>query len=202
MDNELEELKNLYGKEKLKLTPGFNFEKTGAVNEMANLKKEQLKMVFTFILTAVIIIYVDYVSFKKMETSRLGFYVLLSCSTYYAAYKYFLYRKLRAINPALPVLKLIEQVESYKKTNRFFATYGEMLYVIVLSFGVYLYLQPILIHLTDGPPNKYFKFLKFIWFAFLVWAFINTFIIKRKKLKKETEVLEKYLSQLRNDGEH
>ena len=198
MDKELEELKNIFGQGDAKLSNDFSFSKTNARQSLSQLKNYQLKMLFTFIITAAAIIYIDFVSSQKIETSRPGFYILLGCTFYYAATRYFLFKKLNAINPSLPVLESIEEIENYKKINQFFLTYGEIIYVIILSLGVYLYLQPILIDLSNGAPNKYLKFLKFIWLAYLAWAFVNTFIIKRKRLKKETAILEKYMSQLIN----
>jgi hypothetical protein len=199
MDKELDDLKKVYSLDKHGLSNDFTFSKANSVNELGKLKKEQLKMVFTFLFTASIIVYVDYVSSQKMETSRPGFYILLGCAIYYAATKFFLFQKLGSIDASLPVLKCIAQVEAYKKLNQFFYTYGELLYVIILSFGVYLYLQPILIHLSGLNPTKYLEFLKFIWIAYLGWAVFNTFYLKRKCLKKETNILETYLRQLSSD---
>ena len=198
MDKDLEELKNIFGQGDQQLAKDFSFSKTNASQSLTKLKKDQLKMLITFIITAAAIIYIDFVSSQKIETSRTGFYILLGCTIYYAALQYFLFKKLNAINPTLPVRESIEQIENYKKFNRFFQTYGELIYVIILSFGVYIYFQPILIHLSIGAPNRYLKYLKLIFFAYLAWAFVNTFIIKRKRLKKETAILEKYISQLRN----
>lgn len=196
MDKELEELKNIFGQGDPQLAKNFRFSKTNASNSLGQLKKDQMKMLATFILNAAAIIYIDFVSGQKIETSRPGFYILLGCTIYYASLQFFLFKKLNAINPSLPVVASIKQLENYKKINQFFQIYGELIYVIVLSFGVYLYIQPILLHLSNGAPSKYLEYFKFIWFAYLAWAFVNTFYIKRKRLKKETAILEKYINQL------
>lgn len=196
MDKELEELKNIFGQGDPQLAKNFRFSKTNASNSLGQLKKDQMKMLATFILNAAAIIYIDFVSGQKIETSRPGFYILLGCTIYYASLQFFLFKKLNAINPSLPVVASIKQLENYKKINQFFQIYGELIYVIVLSFGVYLYIQPILLHLSNGAPSKYLEYLKFIWFAYLTWAFVNTFYLKRKRLKKETAILEKYINQL------
>lgn len=199
MDKELEEFKKLYGQNEQNLSSGFRLASTKANAAITILKKGQLKMLFTFMVTAAAIIYVDYVSSQKIETSKPAFYLLLGCAIYYAATKFFLFTKLSRIDPTLPVLKSIRQVESFKKLNQFFATYGEMLYAVVMSVAVYLYLQPILIHLDNGSPNKYLQFFKFIWPAFLAWAFYYTFFIKRRQLRKDTAMVENYLQQLRGE---
>ena len=123
MDKELEELKNIFGKEDPVLAKDFSFSKNSATLHLTELKNGQLKMIITFIITAAAIIYIDFVSSQKIETSRTGFYILLGCTIYYTALQYFLFKKLSAVDPALPVLESIQQIENYKKLNQLY--YGD-----------------------------------------------------------------------------
>lgn len=197
MDEELDNLKKLYqGKKNERLQKSAAIKKEGE-NQLQQLKNELLRTIVVFVLTALAILYVDYISSKKMETSSAGFWILLSCALYYAGSKVFLWYKLKIISPLQPVLEVVEQSESYKELNTFLLTYGEIIYVMILSIGVYLYLLPVLETMQVHIQPKYLKYLKFIWLAYLVWAFYNLIIIKRKKLIAESKIIERYIESLK-----
>ncbi len=197
MDKDLESLQALYIQKKMMLPSGTQQLKKEGENHLKKLKDAHVKTVFTFVATAAAIWYVDYVSAAKLATSASGFWILVGCALYYAASRLYLIRQLNAISPAQPALKVMEQLGSYKKLNSFLATYGEILYVVILSIGVYLYLMPILLYMTNSIPLKYIHLLKFVWFIYIGWVLLHTFYFKRKRLKSETAIIENYLQSLK-----
>lgn len=197
MDKEIESLQSLYVQKKM-VSPGDTqqVKKEGA-NHLKKLKDAHLKTVFVFVATAAAIWYADHVSATKLTTSVTGFWIMISCALYYAASRLYLLRQLNAISPAQPALRVMEQLGAYKKLNNFFATYGEMVYVVILSIGVYLYLMPILLYMTTTIPVKFIHLLKFIWFIYIGWALVHTFYVKRKRMKAETVVIDNYIQLLK-----
>lgn len=199
MKEDFDDLKNLYQQKKSDSIMGVPSAKDLGNLQLKKLKYDNLKNIIVFILTAVAIFYIDKVSLQKILTSSLGFWLLMGCAVYYALAKAFFYFKLNQIKPTLPVLIAIERLETYKKLNTFFLTYGEIIYVIILSLGVYLYLQPVLVLMDVNMKPKYLKFLKFIWLGYLLWAFYNTFFIKRKKMVADNKIISNVLQSLKNN---
>lgn len=199
MDNEFDDIKALYQQKKGGSTYALQDAKWIGNHQLKKLKQYQLKSVLTMALTAGVIIYVDRVSSAKLETSVPGFWILLGCALYYTISKWFLYRKLQSIDPALPVVNMIAQLEIYKKWNIFFQTYAYFVYVLLLSIGVYLYLLPVIEFMSDKVSPRHLKFLKFIWLAWLAWAFINTFFIRKKQLATDTKILNGYIKILKSE---
>ncbi len=199
MKEDFDDLKNMYQQKKsdrvTELAPAKNL----GDDQLKKLKYDTLKNIFVFAFTGVAIFYIDKVSSEKVTTSAAGFWILMGCAIYYAAAKAYLFYKLNEIKPTLPVLTAIEKLETYKKLNTFLLTYGELIYVILLSVGVYLYLQPVFALMGINMNPKYLKFLKFIWLAYLLWAFYNTFFIKRKKLIADNKLLTTLLQSLKNN---
>lgn len=198
MTNEFDDIKALYQQKKCTDTSSLHEMKSEGEGQLKKLKKIQLKTVFIFLITAGVIIYADVVSSEKFNTSVPGFWILLGCSLYYAATKLYLFRKLHSIDPGLPALTVIGQLEGYEKQNTFLQTYAQFIYVIILSIGVYLYLLPLIEFMSDRISPKSLKFLKWIWFAYLAWVFVHTFFIRRKRLQAESTVLEGYIHSLRS----
>ncbi len=196
MNRDIESLQMLYQQKKKGLPYDTQQVKKEGENHLKKLKNAHLKTLFTYMASTVAVWYVDYVSATKLQTSATGFWLLIGCALYYAASRWYLLRQLNAISPAQTALKLIEQLGAYKKLNRFMATYGEMLYVVILSIGVYLYLMPILLYMSNSIPLKYIHLLKFVWFFYIGWALLHTFYSKRKKLSEETAIIDNYLQQL------
>lgn len=193
MDKELEDLKTMYGATTPTIPEGFKFS-VGKSNEaLRRLKFFQLKTMVVFVLTAAAIIGIDVINSTAIETSRAGFWILLGCALYYAATRYYLYQKLNAVDASLPVLAAVAALQKYERLNRFFHTWGELLYVAALSVGVYLYLQPVLVHTASG---QYLHGAKWIGIAYLLWVAYYSFVVKQRRWKKETAMLDKYIAQL------
>lgn len=198
MDNDLRQLRNLYSHVDVKLPLDFNFSKNRVKKEFDLLKRSHLKMLLAFVLTAAAIVYVDYVCSSKFLTSKSGFLILLFCSIYYSVLKLYLYSHLKAVDVTESVSDCIKKLENYNKTNNILQTYGEIIYVTLLSLGVYLYLQPFTFYINTTNKTAALTALKIVSITYLLWAIIYTFIIKRRLLNKETKVIERYLNQLKS----
>ena len=79
-------------------------------------------------------------------------------------------------------------------------TYGELMYVLVLSVGVYLYLRPVLDKFLLDTTGRTILCFWWIWGALIVWMLFYTFVIKRRRMRKDIIILEDYLQTLRADG--
>ena len=195
LDN-LNELKSLFQqKSDTKNAISSTAIKQKATNEIEALKKKTFKQYFLFLTTAVAITFIHSVSSKTIVTSKLGFAILLGCSLYYALSKVYLNVKLSKIKPIQSVKENIQFVLQYSKLATLFSIYLEFIYAIVLSIGVYLYMQPI-IEVNSTPKNSFPFLAKLVWVLYLVWAFIHTFIIKRKALVKEEKTLTEIIRNL------
>lgn len=197
MDKDLENLQALYVQKKMMLPSSSKHLKKAGEDHLKKLKDAHVRTVFTFIVTAAAIWYIDHVSAVKLATSVSGFWMLMGCALYYAARGLFLLRQLNHISPAQSALKVMEQLGSYKKLNSFLSTYGEIVYVVVLSIGVYLYIMPILSFMNYAIPLKYVHLLKLVWVIYIGWVLLHTFYFKRGRLKAETAIIENYLQSLK-----
>ena len=195
LDN-LNELKSLFQqKSDATNTISVTEIKQNATHEIEVLKKKNFKQYFLFLATAVAITFIHSVSSKTIETSKLGFGILLGCSLYYAVSKVYLNQKLSKIKPTQSVKENIQFVLQYSKLATLFSIYLEFIYTIVLSIGVYLYMQPIID--MNSTSESYFPLLaKLVWILYLIWAFIYTFIIKRKAFVKEQKILTEIIRKL------
>lgn len=196
MDKDLEAIQALYFQKKMMLPAGTQQLKHEGENHLKKLKNAHIKTVFTFIATAAAICYIDHVSAAKLPISVSGFWILVGCALYYAASRLYLLRQLNSISPAQPALTVMEQLVSYKKLNGFLSIYGEIMYVLILSIGVYLYVMPILLFMYKTLPLNYVKWLQLIWVMYIGWVLIHTFYFKRRRLKAETAIIENYLQSL------
>lgn len=195
LDN-LNELKSLYQQKKeTKNNISVTEIKQNATHEIEALKKKNFKQYFLFLATAVAITFIHSVSSKTIVTSKLGFGILLSCSLYYAISKVYLNHKLSKISPLNSAKENLEMLVNYSKLVSFVSTFLEFIYAVVLSMGVYLYMQPIID--ANSASDNYFPLLaKLVWILYLIWAFIYTFIIKRKALVKEQKTLTEIIRNL------
>lgn len=199
MEKDFEELKTLFQQKKASVTLSQKVVGQKAKDDIALLKKNHLKTIITFIITAVAIVYIDRINAQKLDTSDYGFWILIGCSLYYALSKTYLLYRLNKIKPTQSVLQAIEQLEGYKKLNIWMHTYGEVLYVLVLGFGVYLYLRPVLDKFLLDKTGRTILCFWWIWGAFIVWMIIYTFVIKRRRMKKDVNILEKYIQSIKSE---
>lgn len=197
MDRDLEAIKALYMQKKIVLPSNIQRLKNEGQTHLKKLKNAHIKTVFTFIATAAAICYIDHVSAAKLPMSVSGFWILVGCALYYAASRLYLLRQLNSISPAQPALTVMEQLVSYKKLNGFLSIYGEIVYVLILSIGVYLYVMPILLFMDKSFSNNYINGVKLIWFMYIGWVLLHTFYFKRRRLKAETAIIENYLQSLK-----
>lgn len=198
MEKDFEELKTLFRQRKASVTLSQKVVDQKAKNDLALLKKNHLKTIITFIITAIAIVVIDNINAQKVNTSRFGFWILIGCSLYYALSKTYLLYRLNKINPTQSVLQTITQLESYKKTNIWMHTYGEILYVLVLSFGVYFYLRPVLDRFLLDKTGHTILCFWWVWGACIVWMILYTFVIKRKRMKKDVAILDKYIQSIKS----
>lgn len=166
---------------------------------MSQLKRNHVKNIITLLATAIALVFINKINSERMETSVWGLIILLGCSIYYAASKAYLLYRLRTIIPTKSVLQTIEKLEQYKKLNTFMHTYGEVLYVLVLSVGIYLYMRPVLDKFLLDTTGQTILCFWWIWGALIIWMLIYTFVIKRRRMKKDITILEDYLKLLRAD---
>lgn len=198
MEKEFEELKTLFQQKKASATLSYKEVNDKDKVNISSLKTNHLKTIITFVLTAIAILYIDTINAKKFETSSLGFWILISCSLYYALSKIYLLNRLNAIQPTESVLNTIKKLENYKKTNIWMHTYGEVLYALVLGLGVYLYLRPVLDQFLLDTTGRTILCFWWVWGACMVWMLFYTFIIKRRRMKKDVAILESYIQSIKS----
>lgn len=199
MEKDLEELKTLFQQKKASVTLSQKVVDQKNKDAIALLKKNHLKTIITFIITAIALVYIDKINSEKFATSACGFWVLIGCSLYYSFSKTYLFYRLNKIKPTQTVLQTIRELESYKKLNIWMHTYGEVLYILVLGFGVYLYLRPVLdTFLLDKTGHTILCFW-WIWAACIAWMIFYTFVFKRRRMKKDLAVLEKYIQAIKSE---
>jgi amino acid transporter len=199
MEKDFEELKALFQQKK-----PSGFLSTGAIYQKANhdlseLKKNHLRNIITLLITGIALVFIDKINAEKMETSVLGLTILLTCSVYYAASKTYLLYRLKAVTPTDSVMQTIAKLERYKKLNTLMHTYGEMIYVLILSAGVYLYLRPVLDKFLLDTTGRTILCFWWIWGALIAWMLFYTFIIKRRRMKKDIIIIESYLRSLKTE---
>lgn len=199
MEKDFEELKTLFQQKKASVTLSQKVVDQKAKDDIALLKKNHLKTIIVFIITAIAIIYIDRINAEKMVTSDYGFWILIVCSLYYALSKTYLLYSLNKVKPTQSVLQTIEQLEDYKKRNIWMHTYGEVLYVLVLGFGVYLYLRPVLDKFLLDKTGRTILCFWWVWGACIVWMIFYTFFIKRRRMKKDVAILEKYIQSIKSE---
>lgn len=192
MEKDLEELKILYRKKGISVKVSANSITDMSGSTLSFLRKDHLKNVFVFLSTALVLFYADRISASKITTSAWGFRILMGCAIYYALSKAYMYYRLGQIDPTQSVLQTIRKLEFYKKLNEVMMTYGELAYLSLISFGVYLYLQPI----APLFEKHNAVWIKLVWGTYVLWAVFNAFFIKRKKLRKEISLLENYIQTL------
>ncbi len=199
MEKDFEELKMLFQQKRASITLSQKVVDRKTKDSMALLKRDHLKTIISFVLTAIAIIYIDKVSAQKLETSAYGFWILIGCSLYYAMSKTYLLYRLNAIKSTENVLQTIKRLENYKKLNIWMHTYGEVGYAMVLASGVYLYLRPVLDKFLLDKTGKTILCFWWVWGACLAWMICYTFIIKRRRMKKDVEILEKYIESIKSE---
>lgn len=201
MEKEFEELKALFMQKKVSVALSTDFFDKKAKKDLSQLKKNHVKNIITLILTGAALVLINQINSEKMETSVWGLTIMLSCSVYYAASKTYLLFRLNAIKPTNSVLQAITQLERYKKLNTFMHTYGEVLYSLVLSLGVYLYLRPVLDKFLLDTTGRTILCFWWIWSALIAWMLFYTFVIKRRRMRKDIIILESYIQSLRSDDD-
>lgn len=200
MEKEFEELKELFQQKKTSVTLSTEVIDKKARYDLSQLKKNHIQNIITLLSTAIALVIINKINSQKMETSAWGLTILISCAIYYALSKTYLLHRLNAIKPTNSVLDTIIQLERYKKLNSFMHTYGEVVYILVLSGGVYLYLRPVLDKFLLDTTGRTILCFWWIWGALIVWMLFYTFVIKRKRMKKDIIILEGYLQSLKADG--
>lgn len=200
MEKEFEELKELFQQKKASVTLSTEVIDKKARHDLSQLKKNHIKNIIMLLSTAIVLVFVNKINSEKMETSAWGLTILLTCAVYYAVSKTYLLYRLKAIKPTNSVLQTIGQLERYKKLNTFMHTYGEVMYVLVLSVGVYLYLRPVLDKFLLDTTGRTILCFWWIWGALIVWMLFYTFVIKRRRMRKDIIILEDYLQTLKADG--
>ena len=198
MEEEFLDIKKLYQSKASDSLLASKVSKREAQDNLKGLKKRLFQNIATFIITAAAIIYIDFVSSAIIVTSAIGFWIMLFCAIYYAGSKVFLLYRLKRINSKQPVLKVIEQLDSYKSLNAIMLTYGELLYILLLSIGVYLYIIPIANFMSAGKIQNYFVYFILVWIGYILWIILNTFYLKRKKLLKENQILKDHIQYLKS----
>lgn len=197
MDKEFEELKELFQQKKASVTLSTEVIDKRTKHGLAQLKKNHIQNIITLFSTAIVLVLISKINSEKMEISAWGLIILLSCAVYYAMSKTYLLYRLKAIKPTHSVLHAIGQLERYKKLNTFMHTYGEVVYVLVLSAGVYLYLRPVLDKFLLDTTGRTIVCFWWIWGMLIAWMLFYTFVIKRRRMKKDIIILENYLQSLK-----
>ncbi len=198
MEKDFEELKMLFQQKKASVTLSQKLVDRKTKDNIALLKRDHLKTIISFGLTAIAIVYIDRISAQKLETSAYGFWILIGCSLYYALSKTYLLYRLNNIKSTENVLHTIKQLERYKKLNIWMHTYGEVSYVLVLGFGVYLYLRPVLDKFLLDKTGKTILCFWWVWGACIAWMLFYTFVVKRKRMRKDVSILEKHIQSIKS----
>ncbi|WP_294675219.1 hypothetical protein [uncultured Fluviicola sp.] len=201
MEKEFEELKVLFLQKETSMNLSVAWADKKNKSDLSELKKNHTKNIALFLTTACLLVFIDRVNAEKMETSLLGLILLVSCSLYYAASKSFLLYRLKSIRSTDNTLDVLGRLERYERLNSFMHTYGEILYVAVLSMGVYLYLQPVFETILKEQIRNYPLVFWGVWGAFLIWVVIHTLVVKRIRLKKELQILANYRQSLQSENE-
>ncbi len=199
MEKDFEELKTLFQQKKASVTLSQKEVELKAKTEIGLLKKNHYQTILTFVLTSIAIIYIDTLNAEKMITSITGFWLLLGCALYYALIKSYLLYRLNEIKPTQSVLQTIHQLERYKKLNAWMATYGEIIYLLILSLGVYLYLQPVIIKFSLEEKKINILWIYSVFGAYFLWTVIYMLVIKRRQLQKDIRLLEKFLQSIKTN---
>lgn len=199
MEKEFEELKELFQNKKTSTSISSEVMDKKANHDLLQLKKNHLKNIFMFITTAVVLIIINKINMGRIDISYSGFAILLGCAIYYAISKIFLLNRLNAINPTNDVLQTIRQLERYNKLNKIMHTYGEIIYLLVLNAGVYIYIRPVLDKIFLDISVKSTLFLILIWGSVILWMLFHTFCIKRRRMKKDIVIIESYLHSLETE---
>lgn len=200
MEKDFEELKVLFQQKKASASLSVEEVDQRAKGELRQLKKNHLTTIVSFLLTAVAIVYIDQVTATKMETSACGFGILMGCAVYYMLSKTWLLNRLHAIKPTGSVLVTIQKLEAYKRLNTGMHTYGEVAYVLVLGAGIYLYLRPVLDKFLLDKTGSTLLCFWWIWGACILWLLFYTFVIKRRRMRKDTLILEKHIRSLKPEN--
>ena len=196
MEKEFEELKELFQQKKASITLSSAMVDRKAQGQLQALKKNHILNIATFIITAFVILMIDRINSQQMETSDFGFWILIICSVYYALSKAYLLYRLNHIKPDNTVLDTVQKLEDYKNLNIWMHTYGEVIYALTLGLGVYLYLRPVLDKFLLDQTGRTVLCFWWIWSACILWMLIYTFVIKRKRMKKDVRILEDYIKSL------
>lgn len=199
MEKDFEELKTLFQQKKASVTLSQKVTGLKAKDEISLLKRNHLKTIITFIITTIALVFIDKLNSEKLETSAYGFWILMGCSLYYALSKTYLFYRLTKIKPTQTVLQTIKQSESYKKLNIWMHTYGEVLYVLVLGLGVYLYLRPVLDKFLLDKTGRTILCFWWVWGTCIVGMIFYAFFIKRRRMKKDVAILEKYMQSIKSE---
>ncbi len=199
MEKEFEELKELFQHKKASATLSATIVDRKSKGQLRALKKNHIVNIAAFIITAFAILLIDHINSQKMETSNFGFWILIGCSLYYGLSKAYLLYKLNQVQPGETVLDAIQKLETYKKLNIWFHTYGEVIYALVLGLGIYLYLRPVLDKFLLDKTGRTVLCFWWIWGACIIWMFVHTFFIKRRRMKKDVNILEDYVQSLKSD---
>ncbi len=194
MERDFDELKAVFA-QKRSSVPLWQHTSEKAIPVLSALKTGYVRTCVVFVLTAVAIVVVDKLSPPTVTTSAEGFRILLGCALYYALSNVYLLYRLGRIKPTLPVLQAIEQLERHKKLTIRMLTYGELFYTVVLSAGVYLYVQALMPLLEKEHPLV----IPCVLSAYILWAACYTLLIRRRHLRKELRVLETYMQTLKSE---
>lgn len=199
MEKDFEELKALFQHKKASLTLSQKVVRGKAADDLLLLKKNHFITIITFLITVIALSVIDKINSQQIAVSAAGFWILICCSLYYACSKSYMLYRLNKIKPAQSVLHAVGELENYKKLNIWMHTYGEVLYVLAVCCGVYLYLRPVLDKfLLDKTGRTIFCFW-WVWSACIAWMIVYTFVIKRRRMKKETKLLEKYVKAIKSE---
>ncbi len=199
MEKDIEELTALF-KQKSSSSPLVMREsKTVRKDELHVLKRNHQIMIALFAFITVVIYLIHEFNQQHMQTSTTGFMILMGCSIYYTLSKLYLFYRIRNIQTTDPTLQVVQALERYKRLNNFMHTYGEVMYVSVLSVGIYLYLKDILNKYLLDHTGKTLLCFWWIWGACFLWIVINTFVIKRKRMKKDLRILEGFIHSLEQE---
>jgi len=191
MEKGFEELKVLFQQKTVSESLYVEVVDKNSKSKLAELKKNHIKTIATFLITAIAIVCIEEINSMHMETSFYGFLTLLGCALYYALSQTYLLYKLNAIKPYGSTLQTIQELQRYKKINIFMSTYCEMLYALVVLAGVYIYLHPVL----EKIENSLFYFW-WILGACVMWMLFYTLSIKRTRMKKDITIIEKHIQSL------
>lgn len=199
MEKDFEELKTLFQHKKASASLSEKVITQKAKDDIGLLKRNHIRTIITFILTAIAIIYIDTINTQKFATSPYGFWILIGCSLYYAISKIYLLRRLTRIKVTTSVLHTVKQLEAYKKLSIWMYTYGEILYVLVLALGVYLYLRPVLDKFLLDKTGRTIICFWWVWGSCMAWMIFYTFVVKRRRMKKDVTILEKYIQAIKSE---